>query len=386
MCALTSRERVIAAIEGKPLDRIPRYDAFWEDTLVSWQKAGLKLPAPKTITVEGETKVIRSGVDQYFGFDITPLYMDVSMRFPTGIIAEDEEMYTITDRSGYTVRRYKKMVSSMDFVSHMVQDADDWEKYKDRLTLDFDGTARVDSASYFLHTKPYPTWDGVKEIFEAFRQMQTFIPVTVYGPWESAWRHHGFEDSLMDLIAEPEMMGEMFERITDLTIATVQKMMDIGCKPDAIWLTEDMGGTRTTLFSPKTYRELLFPCHKKLGDFLHAHDIYFFMHSCGYIEPLLPDLIEAGLNVIQALQANTGMHVADLKRKFGDKLTFFGNISEQNFKKGKEAIEAELRDKIPAAMEGGGYIYHSDHSIPPEVTLETYLHAMKVLDEIGTYK
>jgi uroporphyrinogen decarboxylase len=80
------------------------------------------------------------------------------------------------------------------------------------------------------------------------------------------------------------------------------------------------------------------------------------------------------------------MHVADLKRKFGDKLTFFGNISEQNFKKGKEAIEAELRDKIPAAMEGGGYIYHSDHSIPPEVSLETYLHAMKVLDEIGTYK
>ena len=386
MCAMTSRERVIAAIEGKPLDRIPKYDAFWEDTLVAWQKAGLKLPEPMTITVEGETKVIRSGVDQYFGFDITPLYMDVSMRFPTGIIAEDEEMYTITDRSGYTVRRYKKMVSSMDFVSHMVQDVDDWEQYKDRLTLDFDGTARVDSASYFLHTKPYPTWEGVKEIFEAFRQMDTFIPVTVYGPWESAWRHHGFEDSLMDLIAEPEMMGEMFERITDLTIATVQKMLDIGCKPDAIWLTEDMGGTHTTLFSPKTYRELLFPSHKKLGDFLHANGIYFFMHSCGYIEPLLPDLIEAGLNVIQALQANTGMHVADLKRKFGDRLTFFGNISEQNFKKGKEAIEAELRDKIPAAMEGGGYIYHSDHSIPPEVTLETYLYAMKVLDEIGTYK
>ena len=48
--------------------------------------------------------------------------------------------------------------------------------------------------------------------------------------------------------------------------------------------------------------------------------------------------------------------------------------------------EAELREKIPIAMEGGGYIYHSDHSIPPEVTLETYLHAMKVLDEIGTYK
>ena len=110
------------------------------------------------------------------------------------------------------------------------------------------------------------------------------------------------------------------------------------------------------------------------------------MYSCGFIEPLLPDLIEAGLDVIQAIQANTGMSVVDLKPKYGDKLTFFGNISEQNFHKGKEAIEAELREKIPVAMEGGGYIYHSDHSIPPEVSLETYLHAMKILDEIGTYQ
>ena len=146
-----------------------------------------------------------------------------------------------------------------------------------------------------------------------------------------------------------------------------------------------MGGTHTTLFSHKVYRELLFPYHKKLGDFLHANGIYFLMHSCGYIEPFLPDLIEAGLDVIQALQANTGMSVVDLKPKFGDKLTFFGNISEQNFKKGKESIEAELREKVPVAMAGGGYIYHSDHSIPPEVSFGTYRHAMKVLDEIGTY-
>ena len=109
------------------------------------------------------------------------------------------------------------------------------------------------------------------------------------------------------------------------------------------------------------------------------------MHSCGYIEPFLPGLIEAGLDVIQAIQANTGMHIKDLKPKYGDKLTFFGNISVQSFKNGPEAIEAELREKIPIAMEGGGYIYHSDHSIPPECSLETYLHTMKVLDEIGTY-
>jgi len=382
---MTGRERVIAAIERKPLDRIPRYDAFWEDALERWQGEGLCLPEARNITVEGEQKQIGTPQGDYFDFDIMPLYMDISMRFPTGLVADDGVKITVADRCGYTAQKFKGRASSMHFISHMVEDEEDWEKYKDRLTLDLSDTSRVDCESYYLHTKEYPSWDGFQEIFRAYRETGKFIPVTVYGPWEAAWRHHGYEASLMDLIAEPEMMSEMFEKLTELTIATVQHMIDLDCKPDAVWLIEDMGGTHTTLFSPKVFKELMQPCHKKLGDFLHENGIYFFMHSCGYIEPFLPGLVEAGLDVIQAIQANTGMHVKDLKPKFGDKLTFFGNISVQNFKEGSEAIEAELREKLPIAMAGGGYIYHSDHSIPSEVSLETYLHAMKVLDEIGSY-
>lgn len=385
MSTMTSRERVIAAIERTPLDRIPRYDAFWEDALDRWADEGMQLPAPRTIEINGEVKQISTPVNDYFGFDITPLYMDISMRFPTGLVADDGVKITVADRCGYTAQKFKGRASSMHFISHMVEDEDDWEAYKHRLSLDPSDTARVDSESYYLHTKEYPTWEGFQQIFGEYRKLDTFIPVNVYGPWEAAWRHHGYENSLMDLVAEPEMMGEMFRAFTDLTIATVQHMLDLGCKPDAVWLVEDMGGTHTTLFSPKIFDELLFPCHKKLAEFLHANGIYFMMHSCGYIEPFLPGLVEAGLDVIQAIQANTGMHVKALKPKFGEKLTFFGNIAVQSFKDGKEAIEAELREKVPIAMAGGGYIYHSDHSIPPETSFETYRHAMRVLDEIGTY-
>lgn len=382
---MTGRERVIAAIERKPLDRIPRYDAFWEDALQRWQKEGLVLPPQKTVTIAGEVKPIGTPQDDYFGFDIAPLYMDVSMRFPTAVVADDGVKITVADRCGYTAQKFKGRASSMHFISHMIEDEEDWQKYKGRMTLDLSDTARVDSESYYLRTKEYLTWDGFKELFAAYRATGRFIPVTVYGPWECAWRHHGYENSLMDLVAEPELMQEMFTRITDLTIATVQHMIDIGCKPDAVWLIEDMGGTHTTLFSPKIFGELLLPCHRRLADFLHKNGMYFMMHSCGYIAPFIPALVDAGLDVLQAIQANTGMHVKDLKPKFGDKLTFWGNISVQKFSEGPAAIEAELREKVPLAMAGGGYIYHSDHSIPPEVSLETYLHTMKVLDEIGTY-
>lgn len=382
---MTGRERVIAAIERTPLDRIPRYDGFWEDALQRWETEGMVLPPQNTIMVDGEVKPIDTPASTYFNFDIAPLYMDVSMRFPTGLVADDGVKITVADRCGYTAQKFKGRASSMHFISHMVEDEDDWEKYKGRFSLDLSDTARVDSESYYLHTKEYPTWEGFKEIYAAYRKLDKFIPVTVYGPWECAWRHHGYENSLMDLVAEPEMMAEMFNAITDLTIATVQHMIDIGCKPDAVWLIEDMGGTHTTLFSPKIFNELLFPCHKRLADFLHANGLYFMMHSCGYIEPFIPRLVEAGLDVLQAIQGNTGMHVKDLKPKFGDKLTFWGNITVQKYAEGPDAVEAELREKIPLAMAGGGYIYHSDHSIPPEVSFETYQHAMKVLDEIGTY-
>ena len=67
---MTSRERVIAAIERTPLDRIPRYGAFWEDALERWKQEGLVLPAPHTILVEGEPKQIRTPADEYFDFDI----------------------------------------------------------------------------------------------------------------------------------------------------------------------------------------------------------------------------------------------------------------------------------------------------------------------------
>lgn len=72
---MTSRERVIAAIERKPLDRIPRYDGFWEDAIERWLVEGLCLPEPKTIQVEGETKVISSPVAEYFNFDIAPPFI-----------------------------------------------------------------------------------------------------------------------------------------------------------------------------------------------------------------------------------------------------------------------------------------------------------------------
>ena len=382
---MNSRERVFGAINRTPIDRVPRFDAFWEDTIELYVNSDLKLPPQKTMEVDGKIRNIGNPIEEYFNYDIECLYMDISMRFDAKLVSDDGEQIVVQDRAGYTAQKFKGRASSLHFISHKVENKADWEEHKHRLKFDPKDEARIDCAGYFLRTEPYPSWAGAKKIFDEYRTHDKYLAAFVYGPYESTWRHHGFETCLMDLAWEPEMMGEMLDKSADVLIDTVQYMIDNDMKVDAIWVAEDMGGTHTTLFSREMYRETLFPRHKRIGDFLKKNGIHFIMHSCGKIEPFLPDLIEAGVEVIQALQANTGMHVGDLKEKFGDKLTFFGNIGETSFRDGKETVEAELRDKVPKAMVGGGFIYHSDHSIPPEVDLETYEYAMKVLDEIGNY-
>ena len=212
---MTSRERVIAAIERTPLDRIPRYDAFWEDALDRWADEGMQLPAPRTTTVNGEVKQISTPVNDYFGFDITPLYMDISMRFPTGLVADDGVKITVADRCGYTAQKFKGRASSMHFISHMIEDEDDWEAYKHRLSLDPSDTARVDSESYYLHTKEYPTWEGFQQIFREYRKLDTFIPVNVYGPWAAIVLKE--EISIFSILGLVVIVAGIFVQIKDKT-------------------------------------------------------------------------------------------------------------------------------------------------------------------------
>lgn len=383
---MNSRERVIGAIERTKIDRVPRHEAYWEDTIELYHDSGMpSFEGYPEIEIEGQKKKIGDPVHSYFNSDIDMLYMDVSMRLPSRVVSDDGEFIVIEDRSGYTAKKFKGKASSMDFMDHFTKNREIWNDNKHRFIFDPKDTSRIDNESYYLRLKPYLSWDGTKKLFDEYRAREKYIAVFCYGPYEATWRHRGYAESLMDLAMEPEWMSEMFEAVTTLMIDTLKHAISVGVKPDAFWLAEDMGGTHATLFSRDMYRELIWPQHKRLGDFLHENGIHFMMHSCGKIEPLLPDLIDAGLDVIQALQANTGMDVRELKKAYGDKLTFFGNIGEQTFKNGKEAIEEEIRSKVPVAMEGGGYIFHSDHSIPPEVSYETYQHALKVLDEVGRY-
>jgi uroporphyrinogen decarboxylase len=109
-------------------------------------------------------------------------------------------------------------------------------------------------------------------------------------------------------------------------------------------------------------------------------------NSCGNVKELIPYFIEDGLDCLQPLEVKAGMNLLELKREFGDKLAFMGGIDVRAMANpDPRVIEKEISGKILEAKKNGGYIYHSDHSVPNNVSLKQYLRVIKLVQEYGTF-
>jgi uroporphyrinogen decarboxylase len=138
--------------------------------------------------------------------------------------------------------------------------------------------------------------------------------------------------------------------------------------------------------SPQTYRKLFKPRHKILIDYVKTHSqMHPFLHSCGSIYKLLPDLIEAGFEIINPVQTNTkDMEPARLKREFGTSLTFWGGGSDTRhiLNHGTpEQVKDDVRRNIEILSPGGGFVFNTIHNIMPDVPPENVVAMFAAVDE-----
>ena len=109
------------------------------------------------------------------------------------------------------------------------------------------------------------------------------------------------------------------------------------------------------------------------------------MHSCGFVEPLLPGIIKAGIDCLQVIEIKAGMDPLRISKLYGDKISLCGGMDARNLVANDiAAIDKELKEKIPVLMKGG-YILHSDHSVPDQCHYETYRHFVDEGLRLGTY-
>jgi uroporphyrinogen decarboxylase len=272
----------------------------------------------------------------------------------------------------------------MQFLSHPAASPEDWPQVKKRFCLQSNEPARTDIHPFPFRLDLGVTWEQAQQGFTTWQKKKKYILGSTYGPHEAILRLHGFENTLYSLCDSPGFIRDMAETYTEFLLKTLHLCLDQGIQYDGFFMIEDLACTHGMLFSPAQWRALFKPSIARIGDFLQKHGLGFWMHSCGNAELIFDDLVDCGLDVINPLEAKSGLDVRRLKKRYGKELTFFGNIDVMAMSRSNEIIEAELRQKLSVAKQGGGYIYHSDHSVPPDVSWERYRQIMDWVRRYGS--
>jgi len=192
-----------------------------------------------------------------------------------------------------------------------------------------------------------------------------------WGLFERSWNLRGFENALMDAIAEPDFYEEMLDRLTELYLAFVEYTVDLPI--DGILFGDDWGDQRGVILGPERWRKFIKPRWACIYEAVHAAGKVAMSHSCGSVAEIMPDIVEIGLDVLESVQPEAaGMNPYDLKKKWGDKITFWGCLGSQStIPRGTpDEISAEVTRLCTEMGKGGGYILAPAKPLQPETPTE----------------
>jgi uroporphyrinogen decarboxylase len=203
------------------------------------------------------------------------------------------------------------------------------------------------------------------------------------GMFEIAWYMRGMEQFMIDMIEGPDLVAEIMRRVTDFYIGMAERVMAAaGDRIDLIWTSDDIAHQFGRLMSERTWRASIAPHHARLNQRIHALGARVMYHSCGAVRPFIPGLIEIGVDVLDVLQFSAhGMDPSEIKREFGERLSFHGGMDVQStLPHGTpEEVRRVTRERIEVLGRGGGYILSPTHNVqvdtPPGNVVTMYQEA-----------
>jgi uroporphyrinogen decarboxylase len=352
---MTSRDRFRLALSHQEPDRVPVCDTTWPTTVERWHREGLPADA--------------SPFD-YFGYEWVGMGADISFQLPEQTIEETEEYRIVKDSFGATTRVFKGRESVPELIAFPVTSLERWEEHRPLLAWN---DTRVD-------------WEGGLAHNRAMRDRGYFVTSHTGFGYDRIQRFCGAPLTLMAMHDNPAWVLDMMETIADTVITSVAEMIAHGFEFDGAFIWNDIGYKNGPFFSPEAYLRFEFPSQKRMCDFFHSHDMPVILHTDGDIRKLIPHLIEAGIDCLQPIESKAGMDLVELKADWGDRMAFMGGINVMAMADpDPRVIEREVSTKLPAAKRGGGYIYHSDHSVPDNVSFAQYRGVRERGGEYGGY-
>jgi uroporphyrinogen decarboxylase len=369
---LRKLERMNKALRHEEPDRVPISDFFWGSFLERWRD-DLDLPADTDIYTHYDLDWI-----------VTIHNMDPHIK-PFEIISETDEEVIV--RTGFEAVLRKKFDAPMpEFIGF---DTDTIDKV-DALELDdpwddrrfFEGGDNQLAGVGDGYARDLPPWiETIKALHPNFPTYGSQCEANEY-----LTRIVGGLNFLLWIAMYPERMGRFILRLNEWALEQIKaqiKAADGLIDGMVIW--GDVAYRKDVFFSPDYWRKYYKPGLRAMVDVCHDAGLPVIYHGCGNVKRIFEDYIEIGIDAYNPLEAKAGLDVVDLRRQYGHRIAFCGNMDVMEWAaKDQEELKAIVLRKLNAAK-GGGMIFQSDHSVPSNVSGHNYDYVVKLVRECGQY-
>lgn len=356
---MTHRDRVLTALSREPTDRCPMQISFTPEFAVRLREE-LKLDASGDHNPHGggNTYQLERALDE----DL--LLTSVGW---ANCYYQSDDSYVDEWGVGWKICEYETPFGKGHYTepcTHPLADDDAISRYRapdpnrPELYLDAERLVRDYGREYFI------------------------VGVTVTTIFETAWALRGLERMMMDLVENPELAEAILDIPFQYHLAAAKKLVGLGV--DMIWTGDDIGGQSAMIFSPELWRRMFKP---RMAVFFAElkrlnPNVKIAYHSDGVVYPVIPDLIEIGLDVLNPIQPAC-MDPVRLKREYGDKLCFWGSIDEQHtlpFGRPSD-VTSEVRARLDTLGKGGGLIIGPTHHVQLDTPMENFLAMVNTIRE-----
>jgi uroporphyrinogen decarboxylase len=281
-------------------------------------------------------------------------------------LEETDEWRVTRDGWGAVFKNWKKKSGTPEHIAFAVT-AESWKRDFREAALAIDVRKHLDIPA-------------LRQQYQAAMATDRFITFAGLMIFEELRRILGDVVMLESMASEREFINDFTDVITRKHIEMWDIMLREVGLPDGIHVYEDLGYTQSAFCSVRMHNALVKPCHQRLIGFFKSHKLPVIFHTCGDFRIHIPALVEAGADCIQALEGKTGMDVVELAKQWKDKLCFMGNLDIRAFESGdRNRIREECLGKLNGMKaQRAPFIFMSDHSIPPTVTLADYRYALEL--------
>ena len=344
---MDSRERTFLALDHQQPDRVP---------IDFWSTAGFDAKLQSALALGRQQWLDLQDVDLHY--IPGPSYIGPELRPLDGGLEQDI----------FGVGRRKIIVATTD----------GQEIYSEVAHSPLADADTVEQINNYDHW-PSPDWfdySGIEAQCDAVRNTQRVVifmgdRLNRIAQFKPAMYIRGVQQILMDLSLNPQVATAIFARIRDFYLAYADRIFAAARgKIDILLTGDDFGSQNGPLVSPAMWTEFLSRGFTDYIDLAHSFDLKVMHHSCGSVVPIIPLMIEHGLDILQSLQPEAaGMDSAGLKLRFGDKLCFQGGISIQNTLPlgGPDDVKRQVKQAIDALASQGGYILGTAHNLQADV-------------------